>query len=93
MPTLEKLYQSLKGKVVFLFISYDEKPAVVSSFIGKNNFTMPVYLTDNLPSAYDADAVPTTFILSSDGRIVFKQSGAVDWSTQKTVDFLNSLVK
>lgn len=93
MPSLQKLYDKMKDDVVFVLAS-DESVETVKHFMSQKGFDMPVYVyTDSSPSAYDTFGIPTTFIISADGQIIYKHIGSADWGTQASVDFLRELSK
>lgn len=92
MPSLQKLHDQLKDEVFFVFVS-DENSVTVQEFMSIKRLNLPVYLFEDLSSAYPTDGIPATFVISPDGDIVYKQIGVVDWGTKKTEDFLRSLLR
>ena len=76
MPGIHKLYEKLKGEPVeFVMLSIDNDKALpkVESYITTNKFTFPVFM----PSGYLAEqlqvpSIPTTFIISKEGKIIMK---------------------
>ncbi len=93
MPSLQRLYDSLKNEpVVFLMIS-NENAKTVRRFVNSERFTAPVYLTDGrIPSVFQSGFIPATFILDGDGRVRFKHIGMARWDDESTVRFLRSLM-
>lgn len=93
MPGFQRLYDKLKNEIVFVFASYEEAE-VLSGFLKKNNYTFPVYIFKTLPSFYENQGIPVTFVISQEGKIVYKEvGGPIAWDTKKTVNFLRSLKK
>ena len=91
MPSFQKLYNQFKNKIIFVFAS-DEDPETLNKFLTMHGYRLPIYIYKQLPGAYETDGVPTTFIISSDGKIIHRElGGPLNWNTQKTVDFLRSL--
>lgn len=92
MPAIHKLYEKLKGEPVeFVMLSIDNDKALpkVESYLAKNKFTFPVYM----PSGYLAEqlqvpSIPTTFIISKEGKIVMKEVGTRNYDTKRMVEFL-----
>lgn len=93
MPSMEKLYQSYKDDVVFLFVS-NENQEVISKFKEKNAYEFLVHasLTAN-PKAFNATSIPRTFVLDQQGNIVIDKSGAADWNSSSVRKVLDGLLK
>jgi thiol-disulfide isomerase/thioredoxin len=96
MPNIQRLYEKVgSDDIAFVMLSVDEGGmAKVQKFIQKKGFTFPVYLADGpLPRAFQSPAIPTTFILSPEGRILARQEGMAEYDTQEVREFLQSMVK
>lgn len=93
MPSMEKLYQSYKDDMVFLFVS-NEKQEVVSKFKAKNDYEFLVHasLTAN-PEAFNASSIPRTFVLDQQGHIVIDKTGAADWNGKAVREVLDGMLK
>lgn len=93
MPSIEKLYRQLKDdpSVIFIIVSSEELP-VVRDFIIENGYTFPVLISRSpTPSAFYSGSIPTTFIVSSAGKVVLKEKGSKKWHGEETVKFIQSL--
>jgi hypothetical protein len=44
------------------------------------------------PAAFETDGIPATFILSPDGRVAFRHTGAAQWDDETSLAFLKSLL-
>lgn len=96
MPNIQKLYDKVgSDKIAFVMLSVDEGGLEkVRKFIDKKGFTFPVYMpAGQLPQEFYSNAIPTTFIISPEGKIVAKQEGMADYDNQEVRDFLQSMVK
>ena len=94
LPTIQKLFDRLKGEPVAVILISDEDAETVGSYIAKGHFSFPVYMAhEGRPRVFQDPGIPVTFVLSQSGMVVFKQEGAFDWSSDTTVDFLQSLTK
>ena len=92
MPGIQELVSSLKGKPIeFVMLSLDKDamlPKVVS-YIEKNQYTFPVFMPHEfLPDQLQVASIPTTIIVSKDGKIVVREVGAKNYNTKKMIDFL-----
>ena len=78
MPNIHSLYKKVDpDKIAFVMLSVDEGGMEkVKKFIDKKGFTFPVYMPANqFPQEFYSNAIPTTFIISQEGKIVAKQEG------------------
>lgn len=94
MPSIQKLYEKVDtSKVVFVMLSLDvkENKTKVTRFIEDKKYTFPVYcMGDYLPEVLQrVNSIPTTFVISVDGKILSKKVGAANYDTPKYVEFLN----
>jgi len=96
-PTLEATWQRYKDEgVVFLGVNIQDKENDARAFIEEFGIT---YLNGRDPSRrvavdYGVWGIPETFFLDREGRITFKQVGAVEWGTitAKLGDALQGIV-
>jgi len=93
MPDIQKLYESLDHeKIKFVMISQDEETDKVKPFLERKGFTMPVYFPNGpRPEVYASRAIPTTFVISPEGKIVVKKSGLASYNTDDFRNFLTNL--
>jgi thiol-disulfide isomerase/thioredoxin len=92
MPSLQKLYDSYNQKVAFLFVT-GEEPSTVAEFLKKGGFDLPVFIQKyREPETLNASSFPTTYIISGDGDIVLRKTGAANWNGPKVRDLLDQLL-
>jgi thiol-disulfide isomerase/thioredoxin len=95
MPSIQKLYDQVDhDKIKFVMLSIDREKDFhkVKKFVADRGFTFPVfasggYMTDQL----NVPSIPTTFVVSSEGKIVMKEVGMKNYDTQKFKKFLERL--
>ncbi len=93
MPSIQQLYEAKGDKVKFVLIAIQDKPKTITSFLEKNNYTMPVYeagspLSINiLPKVF-----PTTYIINKKGEIVLKETKNRDWNDKEINALLDQLI-
>ena len=93
MPELQALHQKYGDRVAFVLVT-NEKPDVVKAFMEKNEYVMPVfYLASEVPAILSFNAFPTTYIISKDGHVVSKKTGAANWNSKATEKILEELLK
>lgn len=94
MPSIQKLYRSAdKDKITFIVLSIDEagKHQMVSKYIQSKNFDFPVFIAGELPAQLDVTVIPTTFVISPDGKLVYKKSGMANYNSNEFKKFLNEV--
>ncbi|HKZ36062.1 MAG TPA: TlpA disulfide reductase family protein [Chryseolinea sp.] len=97
MPSIQKLYDQVdKDKIVFVMLSIDRGDSFekVVTFVNEKEYTFPVYV----PKGYLTDqlqvrTIPTTFVISPEGKIVSQEAGAANYDTEEFKNFLGGLVK
>lgn len=94
MPSMEKLYRRMNKNFVMMAIS-DEKKSKVNNFIKKNKYTFPVLMDDKniSKSKYRVSAIPTTYIIGKDRKILYKVSGGVDWMDPEMLKWFKVITK
>lgn len=96
MPNIQKLYENVgSDKIAFVMLSVDaggrEK---VKKFIAKKGFTFPVYMpASEMPQEFESPSIPTTFVISPEGKIVAKQMGMAEYDTKEVREYLQNLAK
>lgn len=92
MPTLQSLYNDYKDKIVFAFITSDDK-LKVDKFYDENNYQLPTYNMMSNPSPeINTRTLPTTFIIDKEGKIAFKETGASNWNSSSVRKMLDTLI-
>ncbi len=91
MPDIHHLYEQDTG-TAFVMISLDRDKEKARKFIEEKGFTFPVYfLNSSLPSTYDIQSIPTTYLLSKDGKIKVKNHGMAKYNSKKFRALLSKL--
>ena len=97
MPSMEKLYQKLKGKnFEILAVSIDSLGVeAVAPFMKKYNLTFPALIDaeGTVSIAYRTTGVPESFIVDKDGRLVKKIIGSVDWTNPEVLRYFHILIQ
>ena len=86
MPDIEKLYQETKDSdLVIIAVELGEPLDTVKSFIDQNKYHFKVLLdTDqSVGASYNISAIPTSYFIDSDGKIVSTNTGAMTLEEMK----------
>jgi len=95
MPAMEKLWQKFKQEdFVILAVDLRERKEKINSFVKTNGYTFPVLLDSMgaVANTYGIRAIPTTYLLDPEGRIVGKALGARDWASQNAFKLIEHLL-
>lgn len=92
LPSIQKLYADYGDKMDFLLLT-NEKPTTVHEFLKKRNYDLPIYFPQmKAPDALYSKSIPTSYIIDPRGKIMVKETGAVDWNSAKTRQLLDKLI-
>ena len=97
MPSMEKLYQELKGEdFEILAVSIDTSGVkAVAPFAKEYRLSFPILLDPEgtIKPLYGITGVPESFIINKDGRIEKIVIGPLDWATPDVVRFFRNLIE
>jgi len=94
MPAMEKLWQKFKNdKFVIIAVNIREGKEMVKSFMKEKGYTFPVLLDSKgeVARTYGIRAIPTTFLIDVEGKIMGKAIGARDWAGQDVFELIKYL--
>jgi len=96
MPSMETLYQRLKNQgLEILAVDIGEDAAAVQQFTRNNHYTFPVLLDRErtASSPYGITAIPTSFIIDREGKIIAMIVGSIRWDDPKVIAAFDALLK
>jgi thiol-disulfide isomerase/thioredoxin len=96
MPSMEAVYQKLKGKgFEVLAVNLGESRDKVTGFMNENKLTFPSVLDERqiTGSQYNIRAIPTTYIIDRRGLIIARLVGSTDWNTPKILLALEAVLQ
>lgn len=97
MPGIQSLYEKVgtNKNIAFVMLAVDQNGLdKVKKFIARKGYSFPVYLpAGNIPQAFQTQSIPTTFILSKDGKIAARHEGMADYNSEKVKQYLENLAK
>lgn len=92
MPSLQKLYNDYKDKVVFLFVTTDNDPEL-NKFMKNKKYNYPIYRSlSEHPKPFVSKTIPATYLLDKKGNIIIDKVGAADWNSTKVRETIDNLL-
>ena len=102
LPELQKLKDYLKGheqdvNLRVLAVSVDmegaeQSAARISKMLGDNSVASYYDKSGQLQQVLRADVLPTSFIISPSGHVLYKLTGQAKWSSKEVVDLLDAIM-
>ena len=96
MPNINKLYGNVgeNSNIVFLMISHDKRMEKAVAWIKNKGFDFPIYqLASPLPDVYETGVVPSTFVISPEGKIVVQKTGMANYNAKRFRKFITKLAE
>lgn len=83
--SMEELMEELP-EVTFIFVTAEERPAF-EKYLGRTSHPLRFYRQATpAPPAFSHEAIPASYVLNSDGRVVYKHVGAADWGSKEIAE-------
>ncbi|MGM0547398.1 MAG: TlpA family protein disulfide reductase [Bacteroidota bacterium] len=96
MPTIETLYENVSGEenIRFILLSMDDERAKATDFMEGKDFSMPYYFPASaLPTEFRSEYLPTTYIISKEGQVIYKKEGIADYSSANFAQWMRELAE
>lgn len=94
MPSIHALYNRFDESdgITFLLVSLDDEFDKAKNFMVSRNFNMPIYhFRGKEPGQYESTVIPTTYVISGDGKLVMEKRGLAKYDTPEFEQFLRDL--
>jgi len=96
MPAMEIVYNDLKDDgFVILAVDLGEDSGTVQDFVDEFGLTFPVVLdqTNAVGTMYNAQSIPTTYLLSREGNILGRAVGARPWEDEIYMNLFREILE
>jgi len=93
MPSISRLATNPRLKdVAVVCVSLDDDLEPVRKFVQEKKLNVTVFRSNGtIPDVFNTDAIPATFLIAPDGKIVEREIGATDWDKPAVVEKLEGL--
>ncbi|MDH5382723.1 MAG: TlpA family protein disulfide reductase, partial [Cyclobacteriaceae bacterium] len=91
MPGIDELYLDLKNEkdIVFVMLSIDRNEQAAKRYMDKQAYAFPYYQwSGSLTSQLTVSSIPTTYVVSKEGKILKKEVGMARYNTNAFKKFL-----
>jgi thiol-disulfide isomerase/thioredoxin len=93
LPEIQRAYDKYGHEVIFFLVA-NQQPEVVEPFLEERGYDLPVYYIGTpVPEIFRSDRIPTTYIISREGKIVSEKTGAVNWDSKATYKLFEELLR
>jgi len=96
MPNIQKLYEEYKSEpgIKFVMVSLDDDSQKAKEFLQNRGFTFDAYqLAGRRPEMFQSSIIPTTYIISREGRLASKKRGMANYNTDAFKNFIDQLLE
>jgi len=94
MPHISELYKKVKDEdnIEFLMIALDKDFKKSKDYVSDKGYTFPIlHAGRGLNSTLQSQSIPTTLVISPEGKVVFYHEGMSNFNTKEFEEFLLSL--
>ena len=91
MPSIERAKNILKDNKIEFLIASSESVEQIQSFKTDRNMDLHYVRVDNMEEL-GIQALPTTYIINSNGKLVFSETGYRQWDEASNIELLNNII-
>lgn len=92
MPSIERAQGILKNENVIFLMASSESIEEIKAFKGNHGFEFNYVQLEN-PETLNLQALPTTFIINPDGKLVFSEMGSRNWDETANINLIKNTIK
>jgi len=93
LPSMEVLQDNLDPNEFTLLFASDEEVKRINKFIDKNSYDLNFISLLSSPESLGIFSLPTTFIISKEGKLLVTESGSKDWGSTESIQEIKNLSK
>ena len=93
MPTLEAIHTKIdNNKFTVLGIHVGPGPENIDNYLQLNPVSFPIYVDMDMEYDWGVPGLPTTFLISPEGEMLYRAVGKRDFSSPAMEEFINKLI-
>ena len=93
MPSIDQARISLENQDVVFIAASDEKIEKIKKFAVNSDYGFQIVQVQGDIFDLDIKALPTTFIINPDGKIVYNEVGAREWHEEANIELITSQIQ
>ncbi len=92
MPNIQNLFKEYGNRVSIVLASQEDRETILR-FLEEHEYTMPMYrLVQNPPAKLSTSSIPTTFLITPEGKISVRKTGAAKWDGNFFTAYLDEML-
>ena len=91
MPSIESAQAVLKNKNVVFLLASNEEPDQIKRFLKKHSYTFQYVHLENMEDL-GIQALPTTHIFNTEGKLKFSETGSRKWDDTASLDLITKIM-
>ena len=94
MPSMERAWNKIKEQgIAMLAVNVGEDEDTIFTFLGDYpaNFTILLDSSGEITEQWPVKGLPTTFVVSPDGKLVYRAIGGREWDDEELLDQIRQL--
>ena len=94
MPSMERAWNKIKDQNIVMFaINVGEDEDTIFTFLGDYpvSFTILLDTSGTMIDQWPVQGLPTTFVISPNGKLVYRAIGGREWDDEELLDLIRSL--
>lgn len=91
MPSIESAQAILKNQNVVFLLASNEELDQIDAFIKKHSYTFQYVHLENMEDM-GIQALPTTYIFNSEGKLEFSETGSRQWDDSTSLDLITKIM-
>ncbi|MGB4398934.1 MAG: TlpA disulfide reductase family protein [Daejeonella sp.] len=92
MPSIEKAQNLLRNEEIIFLLASDESVEQIAEFRTRHDYKFNYFRIENSEDM-DIQALPTTFIYSPEGHLVFSEPGERKWDDSANINMILKIIK
>lgn len=91
MPSIENAQAVMKNQTVVFLLASNEEPDQIKRFLKKHSYTFQFVHLENMEDL-SIQALPTTYIFNSEGKLKFSETGSRKWDDGASLDLITKIM-